>query len=165
MGLVVPTSFACLALAGALASTLGGSRNALALGTLELVLFFWYVLLPVNLVLAAVHSLVLAGLERFQGSVLKRWAWLFSMLAFPPIVFAGSLIAYNGSVEVAANVLFLSALLLPFLVVYSKFAALPYGATQHLSWQTRLARFALYSAIAGVLTVLAALVRFFLLPS
>ncbi len=165
MGLVVPASFACLAVAGALASTLGDSRNALALGTLELVLFFWYVLLPVNLVLAAVHSLVLAGLERFRGSVLKRWAWLFSILVFPPIIFAGSLIAYDGSVEVAASVLFLSTLLLPFLVVYSRFAALPYGATQDLAWQVRLARFAFYSGIAAVLTVLAALVLFLLLPS
>ena len=165
MSLVVPASFTCLAVAGALASTLGGSRNALALGTLELVLFFWYVLLPVNLVLAAVHSLVLAGLERFWGNVLKRWAWLLSILVFPPIVFAGSLIAYNGSVEVAVNVLFLSMLFLPFLVVYSRFAALPYGATQHLSWQARLARFAFYSGISGALTVLAALVLFLLLPS
>ena len=128
-----------------------------------MVLFFWVILLPVNLALAAVHSLALVGLERFWSNVLKRWAWLLSMLVFPPIVFVGSLIAYGGSVEPAANVLFLSALFLPFLVVYSRFAASPYGATQHLSWQARAACFVLYGGIAGALTMLAALAFFFLL--
>jgi hypothetical protein len=163
MILVVPASFASLGLAEALASTFGGSPSASALGTLELVLFFWIILLPANLALVAVHSLVLVSLERIWGGALKRRAWLLSVAVFPLIVFVISLVAY-GSVG-AANILFSSIPLLPFMLLYSRFAALPYGASQHLSWRAKLARFVVYGGIAVVLTVLLSLAFFFLAPS
>lgn len=165
MIVVVPISFASLGLAGGLTSVFGGSINASALGTVELVLFFWVFLLPVNLALVAVHSLILVSLEGLWGRVLKRWAWLLSVAVFPLIIFVVSLIAYGGSLEPAVNILLLSTLFLPFMLTYSRFAALPYGASQHLSWRAKLARFVVYGGIAVVLTMLLALAFFFLTSS
>jgi hypothetical protein len=165
MILVVPASFASLGLAEGFASVFGGSVNASALGTLELVLFFWAFLLPVNLALVAVHSLILVSLEGFRGGALKRWAWLLSVAVFPLIVFMISLIAYGGSLEPAVDILFLSTLFLPFMLVYSKFAASPYGTSQHLSWRAKLTRFVVYGCIAVILTVLLALAFFSLASS